>query len=257
MTELKFLRFETEGLVATVRMDRAPVNAVTQEMYIEIQHFFTHLDDFLPGVRAIVLTGEGKHFCGGNDLAEFQTMTPENAGGRMRNIREAFFAIYDAPVAVVAAVNGVAVGTGLAIAASCDLVVAAEDAKFALPEVNVGMMGGAKHASRLVPQSLVRYLHLTGEALPARELARFGGVLRVVPREQLLDEAYKIAAKIVQHSPVTLRFAKRSLNAIEYRDLKSGYEFEQGLSGELSAYSDAKEAVNAFFERRPPQYTGA
>jgi enoyl-CoA hydratase len=256
VTELKFLRWQTEGFIATVWMDRAPVNAFTQEMYAELQHFFSHTDDYLPGIRAIVLTGAGKHFCGGNDLAEFQTMTPENAVGRMRQIREAFFAIYDSPVAVIAAVNGVAMGTGLAIAGSCDIVVAADNAKLGLPEVNVGMMGGAKHASRLVPQALVRYLHLTGEPLPAQEFARFGGVLSVVPADQLLEEAYRVAAKIVKHSPVTLRFAKRSLNAIEYMGIKDGYEFEQGLSGELSAYSDAKEAVDAFFERRPPHYTG-
>nr|WP_211176626.1 enoyl-CoA hydratase-related protein [Pseudonocardia acidicola] len=253
---MQFLRWAGDGPVGTVWLNRPPVNAVTQQMYAEIRQFFTHLSDYLPDARAIVLTGEGRHFCGGNDLTEFQTMDPGNAGERMRHVREAFWAIYDAPVPVIAAVHGVAVGTGLAIAASCDLVVAAEGAKLGLPEVNVGVMGGAKHLSRLVPQALVRYLHYTGDPLPAEEFARYGGVLTVVAPERLLDEAYAVAAKIVRHSPVTLRFAKQSLNAIEYMDLKGGYEYEQGLSGELSAYADAKEAVNAFFERRPPQYTG-
>ena len=252
-----FLHWKIEGLIATVWLNRPPVNAVTQEMYIEIRKFFDDVAEYLPNVRAIVLTGEGKHFCGGNDLKEFQTMTPENAADRMRHVREAFFAIYDCPLPVIAAVNGTAIGTGLAIAASCDLVVASDDAKLGLPEVSVGVMGGAKHASRLVPQSMVRYLHLTGEALPAAEFARFGGILEVVPQSSLLQEAYAVAAKIVRHSPVTLGFAKRSLNSIEYMTLKSGYELEQGLSGELSAFSDSKEAVNAFFERRTPRYIGA
>jgi enoyl-CoA hydratase len=257
LRHLKFLRWTSDGAVGTVWLDRPPVNAVTVQMYGEIQHFFSSLDEYLPEVRAIVLTGAGKHFCGGNDLTEFQTMDPENAVERMRSVREAFWAIYDAPVPVIAAVHGVAIGTGLALAASCDLVIAAEGAKLGLPEVNVGVMGGAKHASRLIPQALVRYLYYTAEPLPVEEFARYGGVLAVVPPERLLDEAYSVAAKIVRHSPVTLRFAKRSLNAIEYRDLKDGYEYEQGLSGELSAYEDAKEAVNAFFARRPPRYVGA
>lgn len=256
MKTLQFLTWHSDGLVGTVQLDRPPVNAVTTEMYAEIEWFFTHVDDYLPEVRAIILMGAGKHFCGGNDLHEFQTMTPENAGERMLQVRKAFWAIYDCPHPVIAAVHGVAMGTGLALAASCDLVVADTTAQFSLPEVNVGVMGGAKHASRLVPQQLVRYLHLTGEALPAQTLADHGGVLQVVEPSELVEAANAVAAKIVRHSPVTLRFAKQSLNEIEYRDLKSGYEYEQGLSGELSAYSDAKESIAAFFERRPPVYTG-
>ncbi|KXF50714.1 crotonase [Rhodococcus sp. SC4] len=256
MNEFKFLHWTVDGRVATVTMDNPPVNAVTGEMYEEIRRFFGDVGRYVPEARAIVLTGAGRHFCGGSDLSGFKTLTPDNAPTRMKLVREAFWSIYDSPVPVIAAVHGVAVGTGLAIAASCDLVIAAEGARFGLPEVGVGMMGGAKHASRLVPQALVRYLHLTAEMMPAEEVARYGGVLSVVPPEKLLDKASAVAGKIARHSPVALRFAKQSLNEIEYRDLKGGYEYEQGLSGKLSAYADAKEAVNAFVERREPQYTG-
>jgi enoyl-CoA hydratase len=257
MGDFDFLRYAVDGHVGTVWLDRPPVNAVNQQMYAEIRELFTHLDAHLPGVRALVLTGEGKHFCGGNDLQEFQTMDPGNAGERMKLVREAFWAIYDAPLPVIAAVHGVAVGTGLALAASCDMIVAAEGAKLGIPEINVGVMGGAKHLSRLLSQQLVRMLHFTGDPLPAEEFARYGGVLTVVPRERLLDEAYALAARMTRHSPVALRYAKQSLNAIEFADLKGGYEHEQGLTGELSGYADAKEAVNAFLERRPPNYTGS
>ena len=175
----------------------------------------------------------------------------------MRRIREAFWAIYDCPTPVIAAVHGVALGTGLALAGSCDLVIAAKDARFGLPEVSVGIMGGAKHASRLMPQSMVRYLHLTATPVKAHDLVGYGGILKVVEQSELLSEARSVATSMAQHSPVALRYAKQSLNNIEYRDLKSGYAYEQSLSGELSAYSDAKEAVNAFFEDRKPQYTSS
>ena len=168
-------------------------------------------------------------------MTEFQTLSPVNSINRMKRIREAFWAIYDSPAPVVAAVHGVALGTGLALAGSCDLVVAAEGAEFGLPEVAVGIMGGAKHASRLVPQAMVRYMHLTGAPVAAEELVRYGGILKVVPRDELMAQARSIANEMAQHSPVSLRFAKQSLNAIEYRDLKSGYEYEQSLSGELSS----------------------
>ncbi len=174
MNEFKFLHWTVDGRVATVTMDNPPVNAVTGEMYEEIRRFFGDVGRYVPEARAIVLTGAGRHFCGGSDLSGFKTLTPDNAPTRMKLVREAFWSIYDSPVPVIAAVHGVAVGTGLAIAASCDLVIAAEGARFGLPEVGVGMMGGAKHASRLVPQALVRYLHLTAEMMPAEEVADTG-----------------------------------------------------------------------------------
>jgi enoyl-CoA hydratase len=237
-------------------MNRPPVNAVSQPMYVEIEQLFTDIETHAPDARVVILRGEGKHFCGGNDLEEFRTLSPENSGERMRQVRAGFWAIYDSPLPVIAAVHGVAVGTGLALAASCDLVVAAEGARFSLPEIGVGVMGGAKHLSRLVPQGVVRRMHYTADLVPAEELLPYGGIVSVVPQDQLLAAATELAQRISRHSPVAIKMAKRSLNQIEYMDLKQGYEFEQGLSGELSAYADAKEAVAAFFERRAPQYTG-
>ncbi|HWD03612.1 MAG TPA: enoyl-CoA hydratase-related protein [Amycolatopsis sp.] len=256
MKDLTFLEWQEDGAIATVWLNRPPVNATDRQLYSEIREFFGNVPDYLPRARVVVLAGKGKHFCAGNDLAEFQTMDPDNAPERLKLARETFWAIYDSPCPVIAAVHGVAVGSGLAIAASCDLVVAAEGAQFATPEVNVGVLGGAKHLSRLVPQGVVRLMHYTGDLYAAEKLLPYGGIVDVVPREQLLGAAQALARSIARHSPVTLQLAKRSLNGIEYMDLKPGYEFEQGLTRELSGYADAKEAVNAFLERRAPVYTG-
>lgn len=254
--DYRHIRTELDGPVATVWLDRPPVNAVDQEMYLEIQWLFSHIDDLGPDVRAVVLTGEGPHFCAGNDLAEFETMDPDNARERMFNAREAFWAVRDCPAPVIGALHGVAVGTGLAIAACCDIVIASEDAKIGLPEINVGVMGGAKHLSRMLPQALVRYMYLTGDPLPAADFVPFGGVLKAVPREQLLGEAQALARKIARHSPVALRKAKPGLNEVEYLPLKQGYEYEQTLTAALSAHPDAKEALHAFREGREPEYAG-
>jgi enoyl-CoA hydratase len=243
--------------VATVWLDRPPVNAVNQDMYREIRRLFTDIGAVGDDVRVVVLAGAGRHFCAGNDLNEFLTLTPDNAPERMREVREAFWAIHDCPLPVIGAVQGTAVGTGLAIAASCDFVVAAAGAKLGVTEIAVGVMGAAKHLSRLVPQPHVRWMFLSGEPVAAEGLLGLGALLAVVPPGELLEEAQRRAALIARHSPVAIRFAKRSLNQIESMDLKSGYEFEQRLSGELSAYADSKEAQRAFFERRAPQYTGS
>jgi enoyl-CoA hydratase len=257
MEQPKFIDWEQRDAVATVWLNRPPVNAISQEMYSEIREFFGNLTDYLPDARVAVLAGKGPHFCAGNDLADFQTLNAEtNAEERLRSAREAFWSIYDSPLPTIAAVHGVAVGAGLAIAASCDLVIAAEGSRFATPEVNVGVLGGAKHLSRLVPQGMVRLMHYTGDLIEVEKLQPFGGIAEIVPPEQLLDRAHQLAHSIARHSPVTLRLAKRSLNGIEYSDLKTGYEFEQSMTHELSAYDDSKEAVNAFVEKRAPVYTG-
>ncbi|WP_433374696.1 enoyl-CoA hydratase-related protein [Streptosporangium sp. CA-115845] len=256
MADFEFLDVTCREEVATVLMRRPPVNAVNGEMYREIKEVFSRIEEYAPEARVVILTGEGRHFCGGNDLEEFRTMTPQNSRPRMQTVREAFWAIYDSTLPVIAAVQGVAVGTGVALAASADLVVAAQGAKFSLPEIQVGAMGGAKHLSRLVPQGVVRRMHFTADMVPAEELVQYGGIVSVVPADRLQEEAFDLAQRIARHSPVAIRAAKRSLNQIEYMDLKSGYQFEQGLTGELAGTHDAKEAVAAFFERREPRYIG-
>ncbi|HWF73435.1 MAG TPA: enoyl-CoA hydratase-related protein, partial [Solirubrobacteraceae bacterium] len=208
-------------------------------------------------VRVVVLAGRGRHFCAGNDLPEFQSLDPENSPGRMLEVREAFFAIQDAPVPVIGAVHGAALGTGLAIAASCDFVVAAAGTRLGCPEISVGVMGGARHLMRLVPQPLARWMYFSGEPLAVEQLASLGSVLEVVPAEQLMKRAYERAGAIARHSPVVLRFAKRSLNRVEEMPLQDGYAFEQSLTGELSGHADAKEALRAVVERREPQYSGS
>jgi len=256
MSDYNDLRWEVDGPVATVWLDRPPVNAVNQAMYREIRRLFSDIGVLGADVRVVILAGAGKHFCAGNDLNEFLTMTPENAQDRMLEVRQAFFAIHDCPVPVIGAIQGTAVGTGLAIAASCDFVVAAEGARLGVTEIAVGVMGAAKHLSRLVPQPQMRWMFFSGEPARAEDLLGLGALVAVVPPGELLAEARRRADAIARHSPVAIRFAKRSLNQIEFMDLKGGYEFEQGLSGELAAYEDSTEAQRAFFERREPVYTG-
>lgn len=133
MRELKFIEWEQDGAVATVWLNRPPVNATDGETYTEIKEFFDNVLVYVPDARAVVLAARGEHFCAGNDLSEFQTMDPANAAASLQRAREAFWAIYDCPLPIIAAVQGVAVGSGLAIAASCDVVIAAEGRGSRLP----------------------------------------------------------------------------------------------------------------------------
>lgn len=252
---LQYLAVEARGPIAVVSMSRPPVNAVNQEMYGEIRQLFGRAEEVFPYARAVVLRSEGRHFCAGNDLDEFMTLSPANSPGRMRLVREAFAAIYDCPVPVIAAVQGVAAGTGVAIAAACDVVICGESAKLATPEVGVGVMGGAKHLRRLVPEQVMRVMYFTAEPVPARELMSYGGICEVVPDEELVDAALALANRMAVHSPAALRSAKEALNAVEFMDLKAGYEAEQRFTSRLSGHPDSIEARAAIAEKRQPEYS--
>lgn len=255
MTAYKNLDFSDRGDgVVVVAMNRSPANAVDRAMYIEIADFFRNPDQLDYDVRAIVLRGEGRHFCAGNDLDEFASMTPENGTERMWRVREAFFAIQKCPVPVIGAVHGSALGTGLAIAASCDFVVAADTARFGLPELTVGVMGGARHLARMAPQPLVRRMFFTGEHIRATDFAAAGGAVEVCPEAEMLDLAVARARRVASFSPTAARLAKRILQRIETMPLEEGYAFEQQFTVQMSGHPDSKEALRAFAEKRAANY---
>jgi enoyl-CoA hydratase len=228
---------------------------VDRDMYIEIATLFRNPDAFGGLARAVVLTAEGKHFCAGNDLDEFATMTPDNGTERMWRVREAFYTISRCPVPVIGAIHGAALGTGLAIAGSCDFVVADPDARFGLPELTVGVMGGARHLARIAPGPLVRRMYFTGEPMRAAELRDAGGCLFVAAPGQHLVEARRLAMRVASFSPTAVRVSKRVLDRIEWMTLEEGYAFEQAATVRMSGHPDSKEALAAYRERRTPQYS--
>jgi enoyl-CoA hydratase len=255
MTDLQFLRCHTDGAVATVELSRPPVNAVNVATYREIRRVFSHPELLGRQVRVVVLAGSGKHFCAGNDLEEFESMNSDSARQHMFEAREAFDAVYSCPVPVVGAVHGVALGTGLVLAACCDFVVAEQDARFGLPELSVGVAGGVTHLARLVPQNIARMMFFTSEPVLASLLFDRGGICKIVPSGGAMAAARELAARVAAHSPAALRHAKRVLNDVEFVDLRRGYEMEQKVTAMLSDHPDSKEALRAHRERRAPVYS--
>jgi enoyl-CoA hydratase/carnithine racemase len=251
----KSLRIELDANgIATVTLARPPANAVDYEMYKEIAEVFQHIDRIGDDVRVMVLAADGKHFCAGNDLEEFANMTPENGVKRMWRVREAFYAISRCAVPVIGAVQGSALGTGLALAGSCDFVVADKTAVFGLPELTVGVMGGARHLARMAPWPLVRRMYFTGEFLTAEKLEALGGSVFTCEPGQCLTEARKFAARVASFSKTAVRVSKRILDRIETMDLETGYAFEQRGTVRMSGHPDSKEALAAFREKRDPRY---
>jgi enoyl-CoA hydratase len=170
--------------------------------------------------------------------------------GANRGCYEAFAAVYECAVPVIAAVNGYCLGGGIGLVGNADIVVAAEDATFGLPEVDRGALGAATHLSRLVPQHKARAMVYTSATATATELHAFGSVLRVVAPRELRAAAREVAGQIAAKSPTVIRAAKESLNGIDLWDVKRSYRFEQGFTFELNLSGVADEHRNAFVEGR-------
>jgi enoyl-CoA hydratase len=257
MLNTEYITCDIDQYIALVTMDRPPVNAVNTPFQEEMMLVFDTISD-RDDVRVAILTGAGKHFCAGADIKarSGSERQPGETWQHSRKAREAFHAIVECKVPVIAAINGSALGAGLAIAASCDLLIAADNTSLGLPEINVGLLGGGRHAMRLFGHSKARRMMFTGQRLSGPELYRLGVVEACVPVDRLLDEAMALAAEIASKSPIAMRLAKHAMNTIEFMSLRDGYRFEQNMTAELSKYEDSREAMRAFVEKRQPVFKG-
>jgi enoyl-CoA hydratase len=262
------VRVEQDGRIAVVTLDRPPVNALDAQTFTEIAEAFESFNhDRSVSVAVLTATGD-RNFCAGVDLEDSpRRQRPDGRredGGPQGDpadqidpgaiVRRCFWSIYDCGVPVIAAINGAAIGAGMALAASSDLVVASERARFALKEITVGVLGGVKHAQRLLGPFKSKRMFLTGEWVGPDELYRLGSVEAVVPHEQLMPTALELATTIAANSPIAVRLAKESANRVEFLNLKDGYRLEQDYTIRVNRYADAGEARRAFVERREPAF---
>jgi enoyl-CoA hydratase len=229
-------------------MDNPPVNALTVAGWFELADLVRRLGED-QAVRVVVLRAEGRGYNAGVDIKEMQATEGHGALiGANRGCYAAFAAVYECAVPVIAAVHGFCLGGGIGLVGNADIIIASDDATFGLPEVDRGALGAATHLSRLVPQHKMRAMVYTSATATAAELHEFGSVLQVVPRDELRDAAFAVAATIASKSPVVIRAAKESLNGIDLWDVKRSYRFEQGFTFELNLSDVADEARDAFVE---------
>ena len=256
--EVLHLDVDPTTQVAVVTLDRPPVNALNTAVRTAIRETFRQLAD-RRDVNAVVLTAAGtRTFSAGVDLSERAQERQAGAAERPldpgRLWRETKASVQDCPVPVVCAVNGPAIGAGLGLVTSCDIIIASTRARFGVTEINVGLLGGGTALMRMVGRSRMRRMYFTGELESAEEMYRLGAIEAVVEPERLLPEALTLAAGIAKKSPIALRLAKESLNRLEefLTPYEAGYRMEQDYTNRLGAFEDAKEGTAAFVERREP-----
>jgi len=252
----KLVLMEVSDGVALVTLNRPPVNALSREMRRQIVATFDEISE-REDIRCAVLTGAGKVFCSGADLKDRPDASV--AGDFLdhnRLTRETGNAIRECAKPVIAAVNGAALGAGMGLVAACDILYASEEATFGMPEINVGLAGGASMLRTLFGRSTVRRMFFTGQRLTAHDLLRRNVLEDVLPADQLLHVTMALAREIASKAPLAIMYAKRATNMVEVMPQRDAYRFEQEFTMALSRTEDAREARMAFLEKRQPQFKG-
>ena len=247
---------EIDDHVCLIKLNRPDaLNALNSVLLGELGQALTEADEN-EKVRVVVLTGSDKAFAAGADIVEmsgrgFVDAFRNDLFGRRQldqlTIRKP----------IIAAVSGYALGGGCELAMMCDFIVASDTAKFGQPEINLGVMagiGGTQRLTRLVGKSKSMDMHLTGRMMDATEAERSGLVSRVVPAKKLIEETLAIAQKIAEKSMLSVMAVKEAVNRAEETSLAEGLLFERRLFHSLFATEDQAEGMNAFLEKREPQF---
>lgn len=249
-----------EAGIAQITMNRpASLNALSGETIEELMQAINELEHD-NSVRVVVMTGTGKAFVAGADIAYMSNLTAEDARIFSLDTDMVYEKIRTSKKVYIAAVNGFALGGGCELALACDLCIASEYAKFGLPEVGLGILPGGGGTQRLplrVGTQQAKELILTGDHIRASQAKEIGLVLNVFSAETLLSEAYNLARRILKNSPLAVKYAKECIQCSEKELLLPGIEYENALFGLCFAAPDQKEGMAAFLEKRKPNFQQA
>lgn len=255
----KQITLRHDDAIAVVSLARSEArNVLSRDLVSGLLAAFTSLKDD-GRVQGIVVTGEGKSFCAGADIAEMARMSPAEASSFAELGQQLMFAIEKVGKPVVAAVNGHALGGGLELALACDFIVAAESAIFAAPEVLLGIIpgfGGTQRLPRLIGKSKAKEMIFTGERISVAQARSIGLVNRVVSDDLLLSETVALVKNICSRGLLSLRVAKEVIDAGAGVDLATACLMERDAFALCFSTDDQKEGMRAFMEKREPRFTG-
>ena len=253
---MNFVLLEKRDRIAIIRINRPDkLNALSPEVLDELERAVKEVSEDKEILSAII-TGTGKAFVAGADIGYIKTLDEEGGYRMALKGQEVFSAIENSPKVFIAAVNGYALGGGCELALACDFIIASENAVFGQPEVNLGIMPGWGATQRLVRKvgmNWAKYLILTGERIDAKTAYHIGLVQKVVNHDNLMDEAINIANLVAEKGPLALRLSKEAINrAFDLGDF--GFSYEALLFGKTVGSKDKEEGINAFFEKRKPNF---
>ena len=254
------VRSERHGAVATLILNRPKALNSLDSATLEALYACCAEIAAEPAVRAVVVTGEGRAFAAGADIAEMREHGAREAQAFSRLGHRALAALEDLSVPTIAAVNGYALGGGCELACACDWIYASQKARFGQPEVNLGLIpgfGGTSRLTRRVGLAWAKEIVLGGEPIDAETAQRIGLVNRVFAPDELRGAALAVAETIARKGPLAVAEAKRVLQEGQDADVRVAHALEQAAFGVVSDSADAAEGKNAFLERRDPSFSGS
>lgn len=257
--DFKYLTIERKEKIITITINREEVlNALTREVLEELEEVFRAIEKD-PVIRCAVLTGKGRAFVAGADIALLNTFKGQQGRSLARFGQSVMRYIEEMDTPVIAAINGFAIGGGCELAMCCDIRIASEKAKFGQPEVNLGITpgyGGTQRLTRLVGKGMAKYLCMTGNMIDAYAAEKIGLVEVVTEHDKLMEEVYKTAEKIALKAPIAVGLVKQAINAAEDSPLNLGIAYEAEAYNTAFKTEDREEGLNAFLEKRKPNFNG-
>jgi len=256
MNEGKFLKFEKKDLVGVLTINNPPLNIVGYDFFLELAEF-QQIIEKEKTIRALVINAVGNHFSAGIDLNYLKSASSQYVLENILFLQRLYSRWQEWAIPVIAAVQGMCIGSAVELIAGCDFRVAADNAKFSLPEVNFGLspdMGGTTRITKLVGPSQAKRLIMLCEEVDAAEALRIGLVEYVVPAEELTEKAMKMARRMASSPPAAVGFAKKGINVAMDSSVATGLLFEQAQSTYCCGTADQKEAISAFLEKRKPKF---
>lgn len=245
--------------IAVVTINNPPVNPLSAQVFSDLDEIVDELGR-REDVGVVIITGGGERaFVAGADITRFPELDAVGGAAFSRSGQAVFNKIEDLPMPTIAAVNGVALGGGCELTLVCDIRVAAENAAFGQPEVNLGVIpgyGGTQRLPRLIGAGLTKEMMFTGDSINAQEAYRIGLVNKVVPKGQALEEAKNIARKILTKGPIAIKLVKRAINWGLEMGQRQGQALEADYFGRCAGSEDGTEGAKAFMEKRAPVFQG-
>ena len=258
MNEYETILFRKEGPVGYVTINRPKaMNALNTQVIEEMTDLIGKIEKDR-SIRVVIFTGEGRAFVAGADIAQMQKFTPEEARELAMKGSEMMRRIDFLETVTIAAVNGFALGGGCELALSCDIRIASEKAVFGQPEVGLGItpgFSGTQRLPRVVGQAKAKEMILTGDPIDAAEAERIGLVNKVVAPEALMEEAEKMAQRILKNAPIAVRYSNAAIQRGSEKDIETGITIESSLFDMCFATEDQTEGMTAFLEKRKAEFT--
>lgn len=254
----KVWTLEREANVATLTIDKPPLNLVSFDNIVELGGLLAELRQD-PDVRAVILTGAGKAFIGGADIAQFNELEPVTAKFGLQAGQRVLRDMEEMEKPVIAAVNGFAFGGGCEVALACDIRICSEEARFGQLEINYGIIpgwGATQRLTRIVGLGRAKELVMTGRVVEPHEALAMGLVSQVVPGGVLAEKADELAALLAAKAPVAMALAKEMVNASAECSVPLGGAMEAAACAITMGTEDCREGVRAFLERRSPRFEG-